>query len=65
MYNMLWYFIFLLCEEKIKKAIISSIIENFFVMNETKYHELYYVFRIKLGDNNIITKQNNLRGEKA
>lgn len=36
-----------------------SIIENFFVMDETKYHELYYVFRIKLDDNNIITKQNN------
>lgn len=36
-----------------------SIIENFFVMDETKYHELYYVFRVKLDDDCIITKQNN------
>ena len=36
-----------------------SIIENFFVMDETKYHELYYVFRVKLDDDCIITKQDN------
>lgn len=43
-------------QEEIK---FVSIIENFFIMDGTKYHELYYVFKIKLDDDNIITKQNN------
>ena len=29
------------------------------MFNGTKYHELYYVFKIDLDDNSIITKQNN------
>ena len=57
--------------ETVKQAVIREIkkqieiigyvatIENFFEMNCTKYHELYYVFRINLDDDNIITKQNN------
>ncbi|MBE5821751.1 MAG: NUDIX domain-containing protein [Clostridiales bacterium] len=42
-----------------EKIDFISIIENFFTMDETKYHELYYVFRIKLDDDNIIAQKNN------
>lgn len=34
-----------------KEIILQDIIENFFINNNVKFHELYFVYRIKLDDN--------------
>lgn len=34
-----------------KKIVLQDIIENFFTNNNVKFHELYFVYRIELDDN--------------
>lgn len=41
-----------------KEIKLQSIIENFFENSNQKFHELYFVYRIKLDDNDIIIKRN-------
>lgn len=43
-----------------KELCLISIIENFFKINKIKYHELYYIYKIELDDEDIIVKQDKL-----
>ena len=40
-----------------KEIKLQDIIENFFTYNGTKYHELYFVYRVKLEENDEIVKR--------
>lgn len=41
-----------------KEIVLQDIIENFFTNDGVKYHELYFVYRVKLDDNDEIVKRN-------
>lgn len=40
-----------------KEIKLQDIIENFFTYNGTKYHELYFVYKVKLEENDEIVKR--------
>ena len=42
---------------------LQNVIENFFTSNDVKYHELFFVYRIKLDENDEIISINDIEKE--